>query len=252
MAGVAGEGALLAGGARAILLQVANPPISRGVAEHSDFADHAVDRLRATLTYVYCIAFGSPDEKRAISEWVNTVHREIKGPGYSALDPELQLWVAATLYDTALLLYERWLGPLDDATATAVYQQYRLLGTALQMRPEMWPPDRAAFRDYWRHMLDTIEVTAAARGICQDLLYPRRVPIVLRAAMPLNRLVTAALLPERLREAYGFEWNPRRQRRFDRFSRFMRAVYPRIPAGVRQLPKTYYLWDMRRRLARAG
>jgi uncharacterized protein (DUF2236 family) len=47
---VAREGALLAGGARAILLQIAHPAVGRGVAEHSDFAGRPLDRLRATLT----------------------------------------------------------------------------------------------------------------------------------------------------------------------------------------------------------
>ncbi|WP_327063412.1 MULTISPECIES: oxygenase MpaB family protein [unclassified Leifsonia] len=34
----AGDGVLIAGGARAILLQLAYPPVGRGVVEHSDFA----------------------------------------------------------------------------------------------------------------------------------------------------------------------------------------------------------------------
>lgn len=243
------EGALIAGGARAILLQVANPDVGRGVADHSDFADRALDRLRTTLTYVYCITFGSPDEKRVISKQVTAVHRQVKGPAYTALNPRLQLWVAATLYDSAVLLYERCLGPLDANTAAAAYQQYRVLGTALQMREGMWPADRLAFREYWNHMLDDVEVTDAARGVCHDLLYPKHIPLLLRAGMPLIRLLTAGLLPERIRILYGIEWNPQRQRRFERFSATVRAVYPHIPVSIRQFPKTYCLWDMRRRLA---
>jgi uncharacterized protein (DUF2236 family) len=49
---VAREGVLLAGGARAILLQLANPAVGRGVARHSDFASNPLQRLRNTLSYV--------------------------------------------------------------------------------------------------------------------------------------------------------------------------------------------------------
>lgn len=198
------------------------------------------------------MAFGTPDEKRAICDHVSKVHRKVRGPDYTAFDPELQLWVAATLYDTSLLLYERWLGPLDEVTADKVYRQYRLLGTALQMRDAAWPADRAAFRVYWNRMLDSLEVTEAARGICREFLHPKRIPLLLRAAMPLNRLVTSALLPARLRAAYGLEWSSRQQRRFERVSGIIGAVYPRLPLAVRQLPKTWCLWDMRRGLARTA
>lgn len=250
MAAIAGEGVLLAGGMRAILLQVAHPAVGRGVAEHSNFTERAMDRLRATMTYVYCMTFGSPDERRAVRDQVDTVHRGINGPGYDARDPDLQLWVAATLYDTALMLYEHWVERLDNRHAEVIYRQYRILGAALQMREEQWPADRAAFRAYWDTMLLRLEVTDATRGVCRDLFHPRHIPAWMRAAMPLNRFITAGLLPAPIRDAYGIDWNDRRQRRFDLFSRIVRLVYPRMPASLRQFPKIWYLYDMRRRLAR--
>ena len=143
---VAREGALLAGGARAILLQIAHPAVGRGVAEHSDFAGRPLDRLRATLTYVYCVTFGTPEEMEAVAAMVNAAHRKVTGAGYRASDPQLQLWVAATLYDTAILVYEELFGPQDAAVADRVYEQYAVLGTALQVPSELWPADRAAFR----------------------------------------------------------------------------------------------------------
>ncbi|HET8551612.1 MAG TPA: oxygenase MpaB family protein [Gammaproteobacteria bacterium] len=250
MAAIAGEGILLAGGMRAILLQVAHPAIGRGVAEHSNFTYRAMDRLRATMTYVYGMTFGSPDERRAIRDQVDTVHRSINGPGYDARDPDLQLWVAATLYHTALMLYERWVGRLDDYRAEIIYRQYRILGAALQMREEQWPADRAAFHAYWNGMLERIYVTDAAREVCHDLFYPHQVPLWVRAAMPLNRLITAGLLPASIRDAYGLEWNDRRQRRFNQFSNAASLIYPRMPAPIRKFPKIWYLRDMRHRLVR--
>lgn len=248
---IAGEGILIAGGMRAILLQVAYPAIGQGVAEHSNFTDRAMDRLRATMTYVYCMVYGSAAEKEAVCAHVNRVHRAIHGQGYDARNPDLQLWVTATLYDTAVGLYQRWVAPLDPARQEVIYRQYRVLGVALQMHDAQWPADRAAFRAYWDGMLKQIQVTAAARRVCRDLFHPHRIPLWMRAAMPLNRLVTAGLLPAPLRAAYGLEWNAQRQRRFEAFSKVVRSAYPRLPVAIRQLPKTWYLHDMRMRLARS-
>ena len=55
LADIGAEGVLLAGAGRAILLQIANPRVGHGVAEHSDFAERPMDRLRATMTYVYAV-----------------------------------------------------------------------------------------------------------------------------------------------------------------------------------------------------
>ena len=246
---VAREGALLAGGARAILLQVAHPAVGRGVAEHSDFATRPLDRLRATLTYVYCVTFGTPEEIEAVSARVTATHRKVAGPGYRASDPELQLWVAATLYDTALLLYEELFGPLDPARADRVYEQYAVLGTALQVPSGLWPSDRHAFRTYWDRMIDALEVSDAARRVARDLLAAEHAPLVLRAAMPVNRFLTAAWLPELIRTQYGLSWDNGRQRRYNLLRTVSAPVYRLLPVPIRELPKTWYLRDMRKDLS---
>ena len=244
---VAREGALLAGGARAILLQVAHPGVARGVVEHSDFAARPLDRLRATLTYVYGVTFGTPEEIAAVTAMVTEAHRPVTGPGYRASDPELQLWVAATLYDTAVVVYEELFGPLDPVRAEKVYEQYAVLGTALQVPDGHWPADRAAFSAYWRHMVDTLEVSDEARGVAHDLLHPVQAPLPLKVAMPLNRFLTAAWLPERIRRGYGIGWGDADQRRYDLLMRLARPAYRLVPVPLREVPKTWYLHDLRKR-----
>lgn len=246
---VAREGALLAGGARAILLQVAHPRVGRGVAEHSDFTHRPLDRLRTTLTYVYCVTYGTPEELKAVAATVTAAHRNVTGAGYRASDPELQLWVAATLYDTAILVYEELFGPLGSAVAEKVYGQYAVLGTALQVPPGRWPADRTAFCAYWQHMIDTLEVSDEARRVARDLLHPEHAPLVLQAAMPLNRFLTAAWLPARIRQEFGIHWDDGQQRRYDLLMRLTGLVYRRLPVPLREAPKTWYLRDMRKRLA---
>ena len=246
---VAREGALLAGGARAILLQIAHPAVGRGVAEHSDFAGRPLDRLRATLTYVYCVTFGTPDEIEAVAAQVTAAHRRVVGSGYRASDPQLQLWVAATLYDTAVLLYEELFGPLDAARADRIYEQYAVLGTALQVPEGMWPADRRAFRAYWDQTIDALEVPDEARRVARDLLEAKHAPLLLRAAMPFNRFLTAAWLPDRIRAQYGISWDTGQQRRYNLLRNVGAPVYRLLPVPIREAPKTWYLRDMRKRLS---
>jgi len=248
---VAREGVLLAGGARAILLQVAHPAVGRGVAEHSDFAYRPLDRLRSTLTYVYCVTFGTPAEIRAVATQVTAAHRPVTGTGYRASDPQLQLWVAATLYDTAVLLYEELFGPLAPDTADKVYEQYSVLGTALQVPAGLWPADRGAFGEYWNHMIETLEVSDDARRVARDLLSAEHAPLWLKAAMPLNRFLTAAWLPERMRAQYGLAWDSGAQRRYDLLRTVGAPAYRLVPVPIREAPKTWYLRDMRKRLSAA-
>ena len=246
---VAREGALLAGGARAILLQIAHPAVGRGVAEHSDFTARPLDRLRATLTYVYCVTFGAPEEIEAVAAKVTAAHRNVTGAGYRATDPELQLWVAATLYDTALLVYQELFGPLDDAVADEVYRQYAVLGTALQVTAGLWPADRAAFAAYWQEMLDSLEVSDDARRVARDLLAAQGAPLFFKAARPVNRFLTTAWLPEPIRRQYGLGWGTNQQRLYEVAMKVSGPVYRLLPAPVREAPKTWYLHDMRKRLA---
>lgn len=119
------EAILLAGGATAILLQVAEPSVGKGVDAHSNFAYRPMDRLRTTMTYVYCMAFGSRSEKEAVIHMVHRAHSVVKGPDYSADDPELQLWVAATLYAVGIELYQQMFGTMAKEDAEAIFENTR-------------------------------------------------------------------------------------------------------------------------------
>ncbi|MFB2582963.1 oxygenase MpaB family protein [Herbiconiux sp. P15] len=166
-------------------------------------------------------------------------------PAYDARDPGLQLWVAATLYDTAVTVYELVYGPLDEESADHVYREYALLGTALQMPEELWPADRAAFRRYFDRTVQTLTVDDTVRGVADALLAAEKAPLPIRLGMPLARFATVALLPERLRSEFGYTWSAGSERRFRRLLRVVAPVYRVLPARIRQAPQRHYLAKLR-------
>ncbi|KAI1815076.1 hypothetical protein GGS20DRAFT_364958 [Poronia punctata] len=251
------EGILIGAGAAAILLQIAEPGVGAGVNEHSNFSYRVLDRLRTTMTFVYCMAYGTPEEKKTICDMITKVHSGVngviaegrdKGKPYSALDPELQVWVAATLYATAIDVYQRIWGEIEDPTEQdAIYFEYSILASALQVPPEMWPPSRRAFWEYWDAKVESIEVTQHARDVASDLLYLRNAPAYLRIFMPSVRVVTAEYLPERLRRQFGVNYHPKMYK----FHEWMvKAMYRPLPLKLRSYPVTWYMKDMRKRLAK--
>ena len=59
---VAAEPALIAGGGRALLLQLAHPKVAQGVADHSGFEDDPLPRLAGTLGFLTFVVWGTPEE----------------------------------------------------------------------------------------------------------------------------------------------------------------------------------------------
>lgn len=246
---VGSEACVLGGAARAILLQVAHPMVGRGVAEHSRFTEDPLARLRGTLNYVYGVTFGTREEAEWIASYVNRMHRRVVGPGYSAGDPELQRWVAATLYDSACQMYELVCGPLSAADKEGYCRDARRMATALGCPADLWPSTVADFEAYWADQVGALVISADAQRIFRDLMYSKSLPWYLRVLQPANRFLTAGLLPPRVRDAYGMPWNPRRERLFRVVIGTTRTTYRFVPGVVRRLPMTYYMRGFRAKYA---
>jgi uncharacterized protein (DUF2236 family) len=255
---IARESITFAGGPAAILLQIAHPQVGQGVAEHSTFRTRAISRSEYTQMYIYCMIFGSPAEKAAMKAYVDKAHSRVVGGteklSYNANDPELQLWVAATIYASMVGMYELIYGPLSAARAERVYQAFSVMGTSLQVLQKMWPKDLAAFEAYWNNMVDnTLHVTADARGVLRDVLHPtKNLPMWARpiaiVAMPFVRSITVEQLPPSVRDQF-FLKSTKSSRVVSRvFISGMSGVYPLMPLFIRQFQKTYMMKVMRHRM----
>jgi uncharacterized protein (DUF2236 family) len=214
---------LMLGGGRALLLQVAHPLVAAGVAEHSDYRENPWKRLEGTMNAIWAVVFGTRRQADEAAARVRAMHEKVHGtlaaPGgafpagtaYSALDPELLLWVHATLVDTALLVHDRWVRPLSEPEQAAYYDDMKTCARLFGTPTEVIPPTLGEFRDYMTEQLDSdeIAVTTTAREIARTVLHPP-LPLPLRGAMEAVNLVTASLLPPRLRSEYGIAWDPAR------------------------------------------
>jgi uncharacterized protein (DUF2236 family) len=208
------------GGGPAVLLQVAHPLVAAGVVRHSDYRRDLWQRLVRTLRALYLIAFGTTAEAEQAGAAVQAVHARVRGrtdtrlgrfpagTPYSASDPELMLWVHATLVEASLAVHERFVTPLTPDDRERYYREMTLVARLFGMPASAIPASLAEFRDYLDAELGnaTITVTPPARAVAAVIL-EAPLPMPLRLVVPAHRLATAGLLPDRIREEYGLRWS---------------------------------------------
>jgi len=243
------ELALLLGAGRALLLQIAHPLVAAGVAEHSDFARDPFGRLFRTLAPMYSLVFGSPEEAEAAGAGLARAHarvhgvlREPVGPfpagtPYDARDPELRLWVHATLIDTSLLVYTRFVRPLPPPAAAGYYADSRELARCLDVPDSLTPPTLEAFQGYVAGVLasDALAVGPGTRELARSIFRPPG-SRTLRALAPLVEFLTVGLLPPRLRQMYGYPWTSARESGLRAVAGAVRRVLPLLPSRLRVAP----------------
>jgi uncharacterized protein (DUF2236 family) len=231
------EAILLLGGGRALLMQLAHPKVAAAVAEHSGFASDPFSRLRRTLDATFTIVFGTTDQAAETAAALRAVHDRVAGVGYHANDPELLMWVHATLVDTALRVHRRFLGPLSPLEAERYYVESMTIAEILGVPAAQQPVDLAAFRSYVRGMVGALEVSDVARRLARSVLHPR-LPLgpAFEPALVLGRQLTVGMLPAPLRAGYGLSWDRPRQAALVLVGAASRQVLPRVPAVLRRVP----------------
>jgi uncharacterized protein (DUF2236 family) len=253
--------ALLAGPAN-VIMQLGRPGVGYGVKEsrvESGRIDrHPIKRARTTFTYLAVATNGTPEQQKAYRKAVTGAHAQVRSTEdspvqYNALDPDLQLWVAACLYKGGVDVRRMFIGEMDDETADRHYRDSMALGTMLQMRPESWPADRAAFDIYWQDSLAKIHIDDTIR----DFLYPIaagrmgsfRLPGPLQnLSESMSLLITTGFLPQRFRDEMKLDWNPVKQREFDRLMTAIRLGFMVSPSLVRNFPFNVLLHDVNWRM----
>jgi uncharacterized protein (DUF2236 family) len=225
------------GAGTALLLQLAHPRIAAGVHDHSDYERHPLDRLIGTLFAVNTVVFGTRADVDRLAAAMERVHTRVTGPGYRALDPDLLCWVNATLVGTAANLYDRLVRPLTPPERDAFVHDATAVGEVFGCPAAAQPQTWAEFEAYWDTTLAGLEVSDTARRVAASLLAGRGLPArpIWLPALAVVRAVTAATLPDRIRDGYGLPWRRRDQALAGAALRTAGAVLPRVPERARQL-----------------
>ena len=256
------EGVLLVGGGAALVLQVAHPLVAAGVAEHSNYREDPWGRLYRTLDLTTKIVFGSTEVAEEAAARIRHVHGRVHGvtrePGgryaagtpYDARDPELLMWVHATLVHTALDVYVRYVDSLSIDEQRAYYEEQKLLGEQFGVPRDRQPATLDDFNEYFQEMLasDRIAVTDALRDVVDATLRPD-LPFVLRPVVEAANVATVGLLPKRLRDELGLPWGPTRRRLFRTGRSVLSALVPVLPRVMREFPPARSADKRVRRLA---
>ncbi len=230
-------------------MQVAHPLVAAGVAAHSRFRVEPLRRLWRTLDLMLTIVFGDGAEALAAVRAIENVHGRVRGvlaadvgpfprgTPYDASDPRLLLWVHATLVDSALVAFDRFVGPLEASARAAYHEESKVVGRLLGIPEALLPRDLAAFEDYVAAMLDgdTLTIGADGRRVAEGVLHPPVTP-PLGALFGLGRPLTIDLLPRVLRERYGLGSSPLAETSVTALARLARTVLPLPPEFARFMP----------------
>jgi uncharacterized protein (DUF2236 family) len=245
------EGIILLSGPCALLMQLAHPLIAAAIYEHSLVMSHPFHRAVHTIRLTQRKALGSDNVARHAARTINRLHAHVhgtlaadagaysKGTPYRAQDPQLLLWVHATLVVSALRIYELFIGPLSDGEKEQYYQETKARVCLLGLPLHMMPRTLVDLEQYIDEMLHSnrLAVTPQARQLVQKVLFPSSSPLI-RSLAQFNLFVTSALLPPSIREMFGLQWNERQQHDFDRLASGLRAILPSLPECMRELPST--------------
>lgn len=247
------EGSLLIGGGAAAILQVAHPLVAAGVGEHSRYQVDPWGRLYRTLDLTTKITFGSAatahKAARAIAMAHKRVHGELPwdagrfaaGTPYDANDPELQMWVHATLVANSLAVYTRWIGRLTISEQRRFYEEQKTMGEMFGVPAAVQPPTLADFYDYYDGMLasDDLASTPVLHEVTASIMSPD-LPLGGRPLSDAVRLATASLMTPRWREVLGLPWGPHRERLLDASRLVFRRALPLLPSIAREFPAARY------------
>jgi len=239
--GLVSRWTVLLGGPAAVLLQVGHPSVGAGVAQHSSYATDPFGRLERTLHSMLAISFGSPERRESVLVDLRNMHRSVTGvradgESYRALDPELQLWVWATLGWVALEVERRYVHQLTRSERERYYVETKELARAFRVPEALIPDDLDAFDAYVRGTIASLDITPDAVAVATEIMTPNLWFTPGPVMAPLG-WITVDLLGDELGAKFGLDTLTRSQRTVLRRSRRVsRAVLPRLPAPLLSNP----------------
>lgn len=236
------------GAGRALLLQISHPWITVGINEHSNTRADPLKRARDTFRYVLTMVYGSRQQALQAARDVRMIHARVKGTmpfqagffpkgsDYAANEVQAMVWVHATLWETLMLMYEQSVGPVSDADKERYYQETKLFAYLFGIPDSALPKNWDSFLVYCDKMRSDghLQVTPATRELA-DYLFGWH-GFLMWLPMQYEKVVTAANLPEDMRDAYGLSWGPTHELFYKGSMATIRGVHHVLPDSLLENP----------------
>jgi uncharacterized protein (DUF2236 family) len=161
------------------------------------------------------------------------------GTPYRADDPDLLLWILACIVESSLRVYDEYVAGLSHTDRERYWADYRVVGRLFGLRRRDMPATLEDLRAYGDEMLASgrLVVTDWARTRAKRIVLDPPVPFVARPVRDTVNFITIGLLPDRIREEYGFARLPppavRKALVGAGAAYVKRGVLPFVPAKVR-------------------
>lgn len=247
--------------------EVALLPIAASVDRTGRFRDNFTDRaLRSALSGGSAL-LGDAAERRTTAQWLIEQHRTVRGTGageyegvrYSALDPDLWLWIIASAVNALMVSYPVCSGnTLRPAESEAAYQYLRHLFADLELPSKRGrlPATVAEFDDYYER---TIATKLTANGFLRhqfatltrlplpNLLMPRFLRPALTPAWLVVRplaghvvqICSAKTMHPAVLAMIGFELKRRHDWEFAVYARLLQLAWRTLPDRLLLEPGHY-------------
>ncbi len=213
---VIGHPVALVGGLRALIIQSLHPLAMAGVAQHSDYRNRSLDRLRRTAYYVSATTFGDLETAHAAAQRVKNMHRKVRGIDrvtglpYSADDPVTQLWVHCVEWHSFLAVYRAFAGGLSDEDADRYIAEGVRIAALLDVPTDTVPASVAEMREYFASVRGELRMSEFANDAIRFVVNPPLTRDLLAFQVPLRVVASAAVatVPRDLRRLAGIDRSP--------------------------------------------
>jgi uncharacterized protein (DUF2236 family) len=238
------EAAIFLGAGRALLLQLAHPWVAAAIADQSYVFADPLGRFHRTFNLMFTMTFGTLDQALAAARRLYRRHARVTGvlpaeagpfaagSPYCANEVDALRWVHATLVETAVLTHDLVLPPLGDDELNRYWSEATLFAALFGIPRASLASDWKSFSAYAQAMPDSdvLTVSPAARDIARQIFSGRvkgvRVPMWYQS-------LTAQMLSERLRMAFGLPFGEAERRSASRALKWMQRIYPSLPDRLR-------------------
>ena len=202
------------GTAAAVLAQMLHPRVVRLIGQASTFERNPELRARLTAQYGNTITYGDTAAAENAGGTLRRLHSVMKavdintGEEYDANEPDLLMWVHATIPWAMLRAYDRWGPELTSEEKDRFVSEQRVAARLVGLDPETAPANVAELDAYVASMVPKLAYTTDA-GRIRAIMVPRTIP---RSGTDLvTRVMSYAavdLLTSEMRQLYGYWWGP--------------------------------------------